>query len=78
MAKVTCSDTAVRVCEQAMELLSNHGVLHSNYVEKAFRDARLTQIYEGTNQINRLQIIEDLQEQFLDKINDGPAAGEVS
>jgi alkylation response protein AidB-like acyl-CoA dehydrogenase len=29
-------------------------------VEKALRDARLTQIYEGTNQINRLGIIEDM------------------
>jgi alkylation response protein AidB-like acyl-CoA dehydrogenase len=69
MCKVACSDTAVRVCENAMELLSNHGVLHSNYVEKSFRDVRLTQIYEGTNQINRLAVIEDLQEQFLDDIN---------
>jgi alkylation response protein AidB-like acyl-CoA dehydrogenase len=69
MCKVACSDTAVRVCENAMELLGNHGVLHSNYVEKSFRDVRLTQIYEGTNQINRLAVIEDLQEQFLDAIN---------
>jgi len=52
-----------------MELLGNHGVLHGNYVEKSFRDVRLTQIYEGTNQINRLAVIEDLQEQFLDAIN---------
>jgi alkylation response protein AidB-like acyl-CoA dehydrogenase len=69
MCKVACSDTAVRVCENAMELLGNHGVLHGNYVEKSFRDVRLTQIYEGTNQINRLAVIEDLQEQFLDAIN---------
>ncbi|MCP4122764.1 MAG: acyl-CoA dehydrogenase [Bacteroidetes bacterium] len=59
MTKVFCSDTAVKVCEQAMELMGNHGFLHSNLVEKAYRDARLTQIYEGTNEINRLAIIED-------------------
>jgi alkylation response protein AidB-like acyl-CoA dehydrogenase len=68
MCKVACSDSAVRVCEQAMALLSNHGVLHGNSVEKGFRDARLTQIYEGTNEINRLLIIEDLQEQFLRRL----------
>ena len=42
-----------------MELLGNHAVRHDQRVEKALRDARLTQIYEGTNQINRLAIIED-------------------
>ncbi len=69
MCKVRCSDAALRVCESAMELLGNHGVLHRNYVEKHFRDARLTQIYEGTNQINRLAVIEDFQEVFLEKLN---------
>ncbi|MBW1797582.1 MAG: acyl-CoA/acyl-ACP dehydrogenase [Deltaproteobacteria bacterium] len=58
MAKVFCSDTAWEVCNQAMELLGDHGYLHSQSVEKAARDARLTQIYEGTNQINRLAIFE--------------------
>lgn len=64
--KVFCSDTAVRVCERAMELLGNHAVLHKNRVEKAFRDARLTQIYEGTNQINLLAVIEDQMEQLVE------------
>ena len=41
-----------------MALLGDHGFLHCHGVEKAARDARLTQIYEGTNQINRLAIIE--------------------
>jgi alkylation response protein AidB-like acyl-CoA dehydrogenase len=59
MAKVFSSDSAMKVCETAMEILGNHGFLHRYGVEKAWRDARLTQIYEGTNQINRLAIIED-------------------
>jgi alkylation response protein AidB-like acyl-CoA dehydrogenase len=58
VAKVVGSDTAWRVCNQAMELLGNHGTIHSTGVEKAARDARLTQIYEGTNQINRLAVFE--------------------
>jgi alkylation response protein AidB-like acyl-CoA dehydrogenase len=58
IAKVFCSDTAWQVCNAAMELLGDHGYLHINCVEKAARDARLTQIYEGTNQINRLAVFE--------------------
>jgi alkylation response protein AidB-like acyl-CoA dehydrogenase len=67
-AKFYCSDTARRVCEMAMDLMSNHSVLHENRVEKAFRDARLTQIFEGTNQINRLGVIEDAQERLLEAV----------
>jgi len=66
--KFFCTDTAVGVCEMAMELMSNHGGLYENSVEKAFRDARLTQIFEGTNQINRLAVIEDVQEQLLESV----------
>lgn len=58
ITKVFCGDTAWKVCSQAMALLGDHGFLHCHGVEKAARDARLTQIYEGTNQINRLAIIE--------------------
>lgn len=58
MTKVFCSDVAWEVSTQAMELLGDHGYLAGRNVEKAARDARLTQIYEGTNQVNRLAIIE--------------------
>jgi alkylation response protein AidB-like acyl-CoA dehydrogenase len=65
--KVFCSDAAVSVCAQAMELMGDHAYLHSNGVEKALRDARLTQIYEGTNQVNRLALIEDLWDEDVGK-----------
>jgi butyryl-CoA dehydrogenase len=64
-AKLYCTDTALRVCTRAMDLLGNHALVHANGVEKAYRDSRLTQIFEGTNQINRLSMIEDVQEQLL-------------
>jgi alkylation response protein AidB-like acyl-CoA dehydrogenase len=67
MTKVFCSDTAVAVCESAMELLGAHGFLKGNSVEKNYRDARVTQIYEGTNQINRLAVIEDQASWLLEK-----------
>lgn len=66
--KFYCTDLAVKVCENAMEIMSNHGGFHEHSAEKAFRDARLTQIFEGTNQINRLALIEDIQEQLISKM----------
>ncbi len=73
-AKFHATDTARRVCERAMDLLGNHSVLHAERVEKVLRDARLTQIFEGTNQINRLAVIEDEQERLLAAIRDGADA----
>ncbi|MCP4132113.1 MAG: acyl-CoA/acyl-ACP dehydrogenase [bacterium] len=58
IAKVFASDAAFKVCNQAMELVGDHSYIHSNGIERSMRDSRLTQIYEGTNQINRLSIIE--------------------
>jgi len=66
-AKVFASDTAFKVCNQAMEIMGDHGYIHSNGVERSWRDARLTQIYEGTNQINRLAVIEHQWEAEINK-----------
>jgi len=63
-AKFHCTDVARRVCESAMDLMGNHSVLPDADVERVFRDVRLTQIFEGTNQINRLAWIEDEQERL--------------
>jgi len=49
------------VSTQAMELLGDHGYLHTHAVEKAMRDARLTLLYEGTHQINLLAVFEGQQ-----------------
>lgn len=68
MNKFNATDTAMRVINQAMDLLGNHALLHSQRIEKVYRDARLTQIFEGTNQINRLAVIEDLQEDLLRRL----------
>lgn len=73
-AKLHCTDAAFRCATRAMDLLGNHAVLHGNGVEKVLRDTRLTQIFEGTNQINRLAVIEDLQEEILARIERGPTA----
>jgi len=57
-AKVFATDTAWKVSNKAVELMGDHGYVQSNGVERGLRDSRLAQIYEGTNQINRLALIE--------------------
>ncbi len=54
MAKFYCGDNAMRLTSKALELMGADGSAHRPWVEKAFRDAKLCQIYEGTNQLNRL------------------------
>jgi alkylation response protein AidB-like acyl-CoA dehydrogenase len=71
IAKFHCTDTAINVIHQAMDLVGERAVLHRTRLEKIYRDARLTQIFEGTNQINRLSVIEDLQEELLGRIATG-------
>jgi acyl-CoA dehydrogenase len=56
MAKVVGSDAAMENCHLAVEFLSQAGLRHDRGIEKVFRDAKLLQIFEGTNQLNRLNI----------------------
>jgi alkylation response protein AidB-like acyl-CoA dehydrogenase len=65
VCKFQVTDRAQHVCEMAMDLLADHGSLHENRIERVFRDVRLTRIFEGTNQINRLSVIEDWQGELL-------------
>jgi acyl-CoA dehydrogenase len=60
--KAFCGDAGYRVANRAMELMGDHGYLSTQGAEKAMRDVRLNQIYEGTNQINRLAFIESFWE----------------
>ena len=64
MNKFHATDTAMQVIDQCLDLLGPNGLLHGNSLEKVWRDARLTQIFEGTNQINRLALMEDIQDRF--------------
>ncbi len=53
MAKVFASDMAMRVTTDAVQILGGYGYMKEYPVEKMMRDAKITQIYEGTNQIQR-------------------------
>ena len=56
MAKVFCSDTAMWVTVEAVQVLGGYGYVKEYPVERMMRDAKITQIYEGTNEIQRLVI----------------------
>jgi len=53
MAKVFASDTAMKVTIDAVQIFGGYGYMKEYPVEKMMRDAKITQIYEGTNQIQR-------------------------
>jgi len=53
MAKLFASDTAMKVTTDAIQIFGGYGYMKEYPVEKMFRDAKITQIYEGTNQIQR-------------------------
>jgi len=55
-AKTLGADLAVKNCQLAIELMGKIGLRHDAKIEKLLRDAKLLQIYEGPNQINRLNL----------------------
>src|SRR5947207_1254639 len=60
MAKLFCSDVAMRVTVEAVQVLGGYGYVKEYPVERMLRDAKITQIYEGTNEIQRLVIARSL------------------
>ena len=60
MAKVFASDTAMAVTVEAIQVLGGYGYVKEYPVERMLRDAKITQIYEGTNEIQRVVIARTL------------------
>ncbi len=60
LAKLLASDAAMRVTTDAVQVLGGYGYVNEYPVERMMRDAKITQIYEGTNQIQRLVIARSL------------------
>ncbi|HZH33544.1 MAG TPA: acyl-CoA dehydrogenase family protein, partial [Pyrinomonadaceae bacterium] len=56
MAKVFASETANKVCADAVQIHGGNGFSRHYTVEKLYRDARITTIYEGTSEIQRIVI----------------------
>jgi alkylation response protein AidB-like acyl-CoA dehydrogenase len=60
MCKLFASDTAMRVATDAVQIFGGYGYMRDYPIEKYMRDAKITQIYEGTNQIQRQVIAHNL------------------
>jgi butyryl-CoA dehydrogenase len=62
MAKLVASETAEWVCSEAIQTLGGYGYLNDFPVEQLYRDARVTRIYEGTNDIQHLVILREMMQ----------------
>jgi alkylation response protein AidB-like acyl-CoA dehydrogenase len=60
MAKLFCTDTAMDVTTEAVQVLGGYGYIREYPVERMMRDAKITQIYEGTNEIQRIVIAREM------------------
>ncbi len=60
MCKLYCTDVAMEVTTDAVQILGGYGYMQEYPLERMMRDAKITQIYEGTNQIQRLVIAREM------------------
>jgi len=67
MAKLFASDVAMEVTVEAVQVLGGYGYMKDYPVEKMMRDAKITQIYEGTNEIQKLIIAGELLKEEIRK-----------
>lgn len=66
MAKLFASEMAVKVTNDAMQIFGGYGYTREYPIERYLRDAKITQIYEGTNQIQRIVIAKHLRNKNYD------------
>jgi acyl-CoA dehydrogenase len=60
MAKLYCGDIAMEVTTEAVQVLGGYGYIKEYPVERMMRDAKITQIYEGTQEVQRLVIAREM------------------
>ena len=67
MCKFFASDVAMKITTEAVQIMGGYGCLRGGNLERSMRDAKITQIYEGTNQIQRFVVAEQIIKEFLEK-----------
>ncbi|HSJ95279.1 MAG TPA: acyl-CoA dehydrogenase family protein [Gaiellaceae bacterium] len=72
-AKLFCSDTAMWVATEAVQILGGYGYVKEYPVERMRRDAKITQIYEGTNEIQRIVIAREMVREVRESLLAGVA-----
>ncbi len=60
MSKCFCSDIAMKITTDSVQIFGGYGYTKDYPVEALFRDAKLTQIFEGTNQIQQMIIAREM------------------
>ena len=64
MAKLFCSERAFAACNRALQVLGGYGYTQEFPIERYLRDVRVTSIYEGTSEIQRVVISRDIARRF--------------
>jgi alkylation response protein AidB-like acyl-CoA dehydrogenase len=73
MAKLYCGDIAMEVATEAVQILGGYGYIKEYPVERMMRDAKITQIYEGTQEVQRLVIAREMLKEQRAFLLDGIA-----
>jgi alkylation response protein AidB-like acyl-CoA dehydrogenase len=68
MAKLYASEVSHRVVDRAMQILGGRGYVKPSVVERLYRDQRITEIYEGTSEIQRLVIARAIKRQTIEEL----------
>jgi len=71
MSKFFASDVAMKATTDVVQILGGYECLKSGNLEKNMRDAKIIQIYEGTNRVQRFVVAEQLIKEFLEKYGMG-------
>ena len=56
IAKLFASKTAVKVCDESLQLFGGYGYIRDYEIERMYRDAKITEIYEGTSEVQKMVI----------------------
>ena len=78
MAKKYASDHALKICNDALQIFGGNGYLKGMEVERAYRDAKITTIYEGTNEIQNVVIAASILGKAPKTVSAGKAKGPIT